>query len=98
MSFLLIGAQLLLETPHSIVAAGYHRNVTGLRDMLRFFGKGQTEARKVAQERGLDYFVFCNGLPASHALAGAAPFDATAWPWLRRISAPDTPLQIYAID
>jgi VanZ family protein len=98
MSFLLIGPQLLLETPHSIVSAGYHRNAAGLRDMLRFFGKGEAEALAVARERGLDYLVFCKGLPANHGLAGTAEFEGSSWSWLTRLSAPDAPLQIYAID
>ena len=98
MSFMLIGPQLLLETPHSVVTAGYHRNEAGLRDIVRFFGGGETEARKVAQERGLDYLVLCNGVPASYGLAGVPEFQGTSWPWLKRISAPDAALQIYAIE
>jgi hypothetical protein len=98
MSFMLIGAPILLETPHAIVAAGYHRNEAGLRDLIRFYGGGEAEARSVASERDLDYLVFCNGLPASGGLAGLPDFEGTSWPWLVRISAPDAPLQIYAIE
>jgi hypothetical protein len=98
MSFMLIGPQLLFETPHSIVAAGYHRNEAGLRDLLRFYAGGEVEARSVVRERGLDYLVFCNGLPASGGLAGVPDFEGTSWPWLVRVSAPDAPLQIYAIE
>jgi hypothetical protein len=98
MSFLLIGPQLLLETPHAIVSAGYHRNEAGLRDMVRFYNGGEAEARAVATERGLDYLVFCHGLPADEGLAGLAGFDGLDWPWLVPISPPDAALQIYAID
>jgi hypothetical protein len=97
MSFMLIGPKLLLETPHSIVTAGYHRNEAGLRDIVRFFGGGEAQAREVARERDLDYLVFCNGLPANLGLAGVSGFQGTTWPWLTRISTPEAPLQIYAI-
>lgn len=98
MSYLLIGPQLLLETPHSIVSAGYHRNESGLRDMVRFYGGGEAEARAVVSERGLDYLVFCRGLPPNSALTGVPEFGGLAWPWLVRISPPEAALQIYAID
>jgi hypothetical protein len=98
MSFLLIGPQLLLETPHSIVSAGYHRNEAGLRDMVRFYAGGEAEARAVASARGLNYLVFCRGLPASLALHGIPEFQGLSWSWLVPISPPDATLQIYAID
>lgn len=98
MSFLLIGAQILLETPHSIVSAGYHRNEDGLRDMVRFYGGGEAEARAVAEQRGLDYLVFCRGLPPNGGLEGVPAFEGLDWPWLEPISDPDADLQIYAID
>lgn len=97
MSFLLIGPQLLLETPHSVVSAGYHRNEAGLRDVVRFFGRGEAEARRVVQERGLDYLVLCSGVRANGGLFGVPDFEGTSWPWLERISPPEAPLQIYAI-
>ncbi|MEO8683899.1 MAG: hypothetical protein ABI414_03555 [Devosia sp.] len=98
MSFLLIGPQLLLETPHAVVSAGYHRNEAGLRDVVRFFGGGESQARAVAKERRLDYLVFCRGLPPDGALAGVPEFQGLPWPWLVPISPPEAPLQIYAID
>lgn len=98
MSFMLIGAPILLETPHSIVAAGYHRNEAGLRDLLRFYAGGEAEALDVVRERDLDYLVFCNGLPITGGLAGVPDFEGMSWPWLVRLSPPDAPLQIYAID
>lgn len=97
MSFLLIGPQLLLETPHSVVSAGYHRNEAGLRDMVRFYIGGEAEAQAVVRERGLDYLVFCRGLPASLALAGVAEFTGLDWPWLEPLSDPEEALQIYGI-
>ena len=98
MSFPLIGPQLLLETPHAVVFAGYHRNEAGLRDVVRFFGGGESQARAVAKERDLDYLVFCRGLPPGGGLAGVPEFQGLSWPWLVQISPREAPLQIYAID
>lgn len=97
MSFLLIGPQLLLETPHTVVSAGYHRNEAGLRDMVRFFRDGEAEARAVVEERDIDYLVFCRGIPPSQALAGLPDFDGLSWPWLVQLSPPEAPIQIYAV-
>ncbi|MHA6730179.1 hypothetical protein [Devosia sp. A369] len=98
MSFLLIGPQLLLETPHSIVSAGYHRNEAGLADLIRFYSGSEAEARAVATERQLDYLVFCRGLPANQALTGLPDFAGLSWPWLAPISPPEAALQIYAVN
>lgn len=97
-SYLLIGPQILLNTPHAIVTAGYHRNEAGLRDAVRFFSGDEAEARAVAAERGLDYLVFCRGLQPQEGLHGLPPFRGTEWDWLTALSEPDEPLQIYAIE
>lgn len=97
MAYVMIGPQLLLETPHSVVSAGYHRNEEGLRDTVRFFGGGEAVARAVAEERQLDYLVFCRNISPSDGLAGVAPFAPTDWSWLTPVSAPEAPIQIYAI-
>lgn len=97
-AYLIIGPQILIETPHSIVSAGYHRNEQGLRDMIRFFGGGEAEARDVVAERELDYLVFCNGIDPADGLAGVAPFPGLGWSWLTPVSPPDAPIQIYAIN
>lgn len=97
-SFLLLGPQLLLETPHDVVSAGYHRNEAGLRDMVRFYGGSEAEAHAVASERELDYLVFCRGLPPNRGLAGIPGFAGLNWSWLVPVSPPEATLQIYAID
>lgn len=96
-SYLLIGPQILLNTPHSIVTAGYHRNEAGLRDAVRFFSGDEAEARAVAAERGLDYLVFCRGLQPQEGLHGLPRFEGTGWSWLTMLSGPEEPLQIYTI-
>ena len=97
MSYLIIGPQILLNTRHSIVSAGYHRNIEGLKDEVQFFGGTEAEARAVVEKRDLDYLVTCRGIDPSEALAGVPVFKGYDWDWLTPISGPDEPLQIYRI-
>jgi hypothetical protein len=102
-SYLFMGPTLLLQTPHSIVSAGYHRGEEGLRDALAFVASDAATAQRIARERELDYFVFCRGVPLNSGLHDLPEFQGITaagvqWPWLRPISTPDEAVQIYAID
>jgi len=98
-----LGAHLLLETTHAIVAAPYHRNERGVLDAFAFFNQPQDDARRIASERGLGLVVTCPAMPemrgaglkvpeslASHFAAGTLP------DWLADVSL-DGPLKVYAI-
>jgi len=98
-----LGAHLLLETPHAVVAAPYHRNERGVLDAFAFFNQPQDEARRIASERGLGLVVTCPAMPemrgagleepdslVSHFAAGTLP------DWLEDVSL-DGPLRVYAI-
>lgn len=97
-AYLIIGHKILLSTPHQVVASGYHRNQAGLKDEVRFFGGSEAEALDVVRWRGLHYLVTCNGISPEDGLDGLPPFKGFSWPWLKPISAPDEPIQIYRID
>ena len=98
-----LGAHLLLETPHGVVAAPYHRNEEGVLDAFRFFNQPVSEARQIAQERGLGLLVTCPAMPEMQGtglgepntvlslLAAGTPPD-----WLADVSL-DGPLKVYAI-
>jgi hypothetical protein len=58
-----LGSHLLLETPHAVVAAPYHRNADGVLDAFRFFNRPVEEARAMAERRGLDLLVICEAMP-----------------------------------
>lgn len=102
-TYILIGTQILLNTQHSIVSAGYHRSEQGLRDALAFISGGEDAAKKIAAERGLNYLVKCRGVPLEHGLYGVPSFegvvdDVAKWSWLNPITGPDEPIEVYAID
>lgn len=57
------GAQLLFYTPHQVIAAPYHNNVTGLLDSTRFLATHDPEeAHKIAVARSIDLVVLDNSI------------------------------------
>ncbi len=63
-----LGSHVLLETPHSVVAAPYHRNEAGILDTFRFFNGALDEANAIADARGIDYVVTCPALPEMNGI------------------------------
>ncbi|NMA97524.1 MAG: hypothetical protein GX970_05320 [Phyllobacteriaceae bacterium] len=98
-----LGAHILLETPHAVVAAPYHRNEEGMLDAFRFLNGPVDEAREIAKRRGLGLFVTCDAMPEMwgsglqqdgtllNLLAAGTPPD-----WLEDVSL-GGPLKVYAI-
>jgi hypothetical protein len=99
-----LGAHLLLYTPHSVVAAPYHRNERGVRDAFRFFNDPIAEARAVLETRGIGLVVICPAMPEVAGLASRAPDSFAALyeqgrlpAWLADVSLPDSPLKVFAV-
>ena len=64
MSSMGLGPELLFRTPHQILAAPFHMNVTGNIDATRFFSTPYTtEAEAIARRRGVDLVVSCRYIP-----------------------------------
>jgi hypothetical protein len=90
-----LGSNLLLFTSHSIVSAGFHRNVVGTTDVVSFFSGNEAEARRIVSERALDYVAVCRGVAEYDGKIGPTPADRYAW--LEPLSPPDAPLQVYRV-
>lgn len=58
-----LGAHMLLETPHAVVAAPYHRNEAGILETFRFFNGPLDDARAIAAARNIAMVVTCPALP-----------------------------------
>lgn len=56
-----LGAHILLETHHSVLAAPYHRNAQGLLDTIRAFNAPQQVAYDFLKKREIAYIVLCPG-------------------------------------
>ncbi len=99
-----LGAHILEETTHSVVGAPYHRNERGLLDTIRFFNGSEVEARQLAEVRGIETVVICDGLPELTGFADPAPDSIVATlkggkmpDWLAEQGDPDEPIRIFKI-
>jgi hypothetical protein len=100
-----MGSYLLALTPHSVVAAPYHRISDSILQDIQFFATDTPEqARDVAEKSGIDYVLICNE-------GGVTPFakqNANLGQELRAGRLPDwltpvlvekgNPLQVYAVN
>jgi hypothetical protein len=100
-----MGADILANTGHSVLAAPYHRNNHGNGEFVRAMLALPDEARTIAEASGAAFFVFCPALPefqhyargnrdglAAVMLAGRPP------DWLEPVTAGhDGPMLVYHI-
>lgn len=100
-----LGAHLLLETQHTVVAAPYHRNGQGVMDAFRFFNEPIATAREIVAQRGVTLVVTCPAMAEMAGLSDAAPdsfvrlAETGALPgWLTDISTAASPLRVYAVQ
>jgi hypothetical protein len=99
-----LGAHTLLWTPHSVVAAPYHRNTQGIRDAFDFFNRPLDEMRDILDRRGVGLIVACPALPEIRGMiehtsdSFVSLFAEGKLPgWLSEIPLPDTPLKAWAV-
>lgn len=82
-----LGPSLLLNTPHRVVAAPYHRNGVGIAAGLAAFGDEES-LRGVAASRAADYIVLCQGaeIPGGDASVVGRLLDGRFAPsWLEPV-------------
>ncbi len=98
-----LGAHLLMETPHSVVAAPYHRNGEGVRDTFDFFNLPIDQARTILDRRGIGLIVTCPTMPEMDGFVDAAPNSFvrlaatnTLPDWIKEVSTAG-PLRIYQV-
>lgn len=100
-----LGSHLLLYTPHSVVAAPYHRNQQGVLDTFHFFNEPLDRARDILRARGIGLVVIC---PAMHEIRGFiahAPdsfvslYAAGQLPrWLHDVTPAGSALRVYSVE
>ena len=90
-----ITPSLLLSTPHRAIASGYHRNASGIHDVIVVFAGPLSQAHAILARRHIDYVVFCPYTPetfkwAFHGPRGlAAMLNANRAPqWLEAVPIP----------
>jgi len=101
-----MGSDILADTNHSVLAAPYHRNNHGNGALVRAMLANPGEARRIVEESGANYLIFCAALPEFRLYAqGNADGLAAA---LRRgdppgwlapvVIEPDSPFQVFKVQ
>ncbi len=78
LGFIDAGPFILLESPHDVLAAPYHRNQAGNIAMLDMFLAAPDAAKVQLAARGVDYVAFCPGAPERYNYAAVAPKSLVA--------------------
>jgi hypothetical protein len=99
-----LGSHLLLYTPHSVVAAPYHRNGEAVLDAFRFFNDPIDGGHAILRSRGVTLVVICAAMKEIRGLVEHGPdsfvslYAAHRLPaWLEPVSNPGSPLEVYAV-
>ena len=99
-----LGPSLLLLTPQQVLAAPYHRNTEGLRDIRRLLYADAASVEEVIRRRGVDLIVSCpnDALAASFREEGVVPFsdqlrDGKVPNWLWRVET-DGAAQLFVVE
>ena len=64
---------ILASTGHRAIASGHHRNLTGMRDVIRMFMMKPDEGARISAARHIDFIVFCPGAVESIRYANRGP-------------------------
>lgn len=97
-----LGPAILLNTPHSIVAAPYHRASAGLQASLEAFGADEDAMRRQVEALGVRYVALCAATPPA-SLDDRTPFATrlargqTAVAWLEPVGASGGPLRLWRV-
>jgi hypothetical protein len=73
LAFIDAGPFLLMETPHAVLAAPYHRDTRGNAAMFDVFLGTPSDAAARIAALGVDYIAFCPGAPDRYSYAASAP-------------------------
>jgi hypothetical protein len=99
-----LGSHMLLQTPHSVVSAPYHRDAQGVRDTFDFFNLPIDQARSILDRRHIGLVVTCpamaemSGLPGRAANSFSALAQAGTLPdWLADVTPSGGALKVYAV-
>lgn len=86
-----MGPSILLRTPHSVVAAPYHRAIAGLTAAIEGLGGTEADLRRHVDALGITYLVTCPNLPGldllpETAFATRLTRGETTAPWLEPLT------------
>jgi hypothetical protein len=98
------GSHLLSDTPHSVIAAPYHRNSAGNRLALEAFLASPEGAENIVRQSGARYVMLCPQMHQVEALKERAPHGLAALiangghpDWLQPLPLKDTPYRVFTL-
>jgi hypothetical protein len=98
------GSHLLSDTPHSVIAAPYHRNSAGNRRVIEMLLAVPEAAERSVRASGADYVMLCPTMHAVEGLKARAPDGLAAmlangnYPaWLKPLPLSDTPYRVFTL-
>jgi hypothetical protein len=98
------GSHILSDTPHSVIAAPYHRNSAGNRLGLEAFLASPDAAEKIVRESNARYLMLCPIMHQVEALKERAPHGLAAlladggYPnWLQPVPLTGTPYRVFTL-
>jgi hypothetical protein len=81
-------------TPHTVIAGNYHRDTTGIRDVVTFFRADETTAYEIITRRKVDMIAYCEGEGSKDFFLAAGHVPS----WLERIrTESDANLHLYRV-
>lgn len=98
------GSHLLSDTPHSVIAAPYHRNSAGNRRVIEMLLAAPDAAEQSVRASGADYVMLCPTMHAVQGLKARAPgglagilADGKNPAWLKPLPLGDTPYGVFTL-
>ena len=99
-----MGSDILAQTRHSVLAAPYHRDNHGNREMVDAMMAEPAAARRIVMDSGAAYVVFCPAMPELEIYAAASPNGLAAMllggkspDWLALEPIHGSPYRIYRV-
>ena len=99
-----MGSDILADTRHAVLAAPYHRNNHGNRQLVDAMMAEPRAARRIVRDSGAGYLVFCPAMPELAIYAAASPdslatalLSGQAPDWLAPEPIEGSPYRIYRV-
>ncbi len=98
------GPEILVQTPHSVLATSHHRNDAAMADQIRAFTAAPDTARAILAKRAVDYIVACPDEPELKIYAKKHPnglwalmSDGEQPKWLQPVELPNSKLLLWRV-
>lgn len=98
------GPEILVQTPHSVLASSHHRNDAAMADQIRIFTSAPETARTILAARGIAYIIACPDEAELNTYAKLHPDGLWAMlhkndqpEWLKAVKLPGSSLSLWRV-